>query len=436
MAAMNESNLYRAVWRWHFYAGLVVLPLLAWMATTGALYLYKPELERLFYGRWIEGVATSPPLPVSTLIARTKAQVDGPVTQVMRPTIPGESWRMTFTDRLGQDRLAFVDPDSGALLGMSSTGGPMDLVKQLHSLSVAGPIGNALVEIAAGWAILLVLTGVYLWWPRAGNRALSLAGKVAERRFWRNLHASVGVVAGGIILFLAVTGMPWTVFWGAQFHAFVAREGIGRPPAPSAPADAHHDAHLPWSLRGTTPPHGSMLPDLGPDRALAIAEARGLSPPWTLDLPAAHGRPYRITAAAEQTRKIRVIYVDPGTGTVLQDVRYKDFGLGARLFEWGIATHQGRQYGEANRLIMLLGCLATLMLAATAPIMWWKRRHGEGLRPPPPSADRAKARGVAGIMLAVGVLFPLTGLSMLLALAGRTLSIRIGRRLGKGMVGG
>jgi len=35
---MNVS-LYRAVWRWHFYAGLLILPVLAWMAATGALYL-------------------------------------------------------------------------------------------------------------------------------------------------------------------------------------------------------------------------------------------------------------------------------------------------------------------------------------------------------------------------------------------------------------
>ncbi|MEE7567672.1 biotin/lipoyl-binding protein, partial [Xanthomonas sp. Kuri4-3] len=36
---------YRAVWRWHFYAGLLVLPLLAWLALTGAaLVLYAWRL--------------------------------------------------------------------------------------------------------------------------------------------------------------------------------------------------------------------------------------------------------------------------------------------------------------------------------------------------------------------------------------------------------
>ena len=35
------SSPYRAVWRWHFYAGLLVLPFLMLMALTGALYLFQ-----------------------------------------------------------------------------------------------------------------------------------------------------------------------------------------------------------------------------------------------------------------------------------------------------------------------------------------------------------------------------------------------------------
>ncbi|RYY51963.1 MAG: PepSY domain-containing protein, partial [Comamonadaceae bacterium] len=39
LAASPVSGLYRRVWRWHFYAGLVCLPFLALLALTGALYL-------------------------------------------------------------------------------------------------------------------------------------------------------------------------------------------------------------------------------------------------------------------------------------------------------------------------------------------------------------------------------------------------------------
>jgi len=35
----DRWRFYRAVWRWHFYAGLFVLPFIAWLALTGAVYL-------------------------------------------------------------------------------------------------------------------------------------------------------------------------------------------------------------------------------------------------------------------------------------------------------------------------------------------------------------------------------------------------------------
>lgn len=56
------SNLYRAVWRWHFFAGLIILPVLVWLATTGAIYLYKPELERTLYRDWVELPRAAAPL--------------------------------------------------------------------------------------------------------------------------------------------------------------------------------------------------------------------------------------------------------------------------------------------------------------------------------------------------------------------------------------
>lgn len=303
------------------------------------------------------------------------------------------------------------------MLGVSAEGGPVEIVKDLHSLAITGPVGNALIEIVAGWAIVLVLTGFYLWWPRGGNRALSLAGRVGGRRFWRNFHASAGAVVGAVILFLAVTGMPWTVFWGARFHAIVAANGLGRPSPPHGSMADGHEEHLPWSLRGRAMPeagHG----DIGPDAAVRAATARGLGAPWVLDLPAKPGAPYRLAPLIDRAQDARLIYVDPSDGGVLGDIRWSQFGVGAKSFEWGIYTHQGQEFGEPNRLVMLLGCIGVWLLALSAPVMWWKRRRGGALTAPPRPDDPARARGVAAIMLAIGALFPLTGLTMLAALLG------------------
>lgn len=396
--------------------------MLACLAITGSIYLYKAEIERALYRDWIELPSGMQMLPVREMIEAVQQQTAGRVTQITRPAAENESWRFAVEKPNGEE-LAFVRPDTGLVLGTSRPGGPLELIKNLHSLTVAGPIANVLVEIVAGWTIVLVLTGFYLWWPRGGNKALSVAGRVGERRFWRNLHASTGALAGAVILFLAVTGMPWTAFWGARFHAFVAANQIGRP-KPPAVGNTEHEEHLPWSQRGQAMPHVASGVDVGPDRVLAAAQAAGLGAPWTLDLPPDANKPYRLAPAISRAQQARVLYVEPSSGRIVQDNRWAEFGPGAKAFEWGIYTHQGQQFGEANRLLMLSGCVGVLLLAATAPILWWKRRFA----PPPEPAGGRRGRGLAGIMLAVGALFPLTGATMMAALVVTSLRRRMADR--------
>ena len=66
----DTSALYRAVWRWHFIAGLVILPFVLIIAVTGAIYLFKDEINNAAYSglRIVEPAATEP-LPASQLVA-------------------------------------------------------------------------------------------------------------------------------------------------------------------------------------------------------------------------------------------------------------------------------------------------------------------------------------------------------------------------------
>ena len=56
------GKLYRAIWRWHFYAGLFVVPFILLLALTGAIYLFKPQLdawqERDWRGLPVAGAVT------------------------------------------------------------------------------------------------------------------------------------------------------------------------------------------------------------------------------------------------------------------------------------------------------------------------------------------------------------------------------------------
>ncbi|MDT7536331.1 PepSY domain-containing protein [Sphingobium sp. SA2] len=416
---MTDGAFYRAMMRWHFYAGIIVLPILALMAVTGALYLYKPEMEAFLYPVEIAAKPGVPTLPPARLIAEVEQASGEQATQITHPASATQSWRVTTKAADGAATVHFVDPHDGRLLGVMQGGGLMKTVKDLHSLALTGAVGNRLVEVVAGWAILLCITGLYLRWPRRGQPAIAIRGAVKGRLFWRDLHGTLGFLSAGVILFLAITGMPWTDVWGGGLRAVVAANDWGRPKMAVIPWTAPAKDALPWTLREGGVAKGAAG-DIGVDAVAGIAAKRGLADGYQLILPASPGAPYLVVTLVTRAADSRAITIDAASGAVVQDMDWRMFGPGAKAVEWGIATHQGQQYGEINRLLMLAGCVCLLALCLTAPVLWWKRRKQGRLTAPPRATGRAE-RVVAATMLLLGALFPLTGLSMIVALAGEWL---------------
>ncbi len=437
-AAGGQVSLYNAVWRWHFIAGLLALPFLLNLAVTGALYLFHPEIDGLLY-RSLETISAreAAPLPASTLVEQAEQQTAGKVLQLTLPAEPTRSMALSIQAPSGERRTAYLDPYDGTVLGTLPQGGVMAVVRKLHSLEFFGFFANCLIEIAAGWVVVLVLTGLYLWWPRGRKGGVvTIRATPRSRFFWRDLHAVTGAFASGVILFLAVTGMPWSPIWGKTVQQWTTSAGLGRPAPPvearsvhekPAPASEHHDhatsprANLPWALEQAAPPvsdpQATGRPGLGLDQAIAILAEQGLERPFGVALPTGPKGAYVGTFRPAEVERTRTIYVDQFTGKILGDVRFLDYGPAAKAIEWGISVHQGEQYGAVNRYVMLAGCVAIVLLVISAPIMWWKRRPKGSLAVPPPAADRRAALGVLAIVAVAGILFPLVGATILAALA-------------------
>jgi uncharacterized iron-regulated membrane protein len=269
----------------------------------------------------------------------------------------------------------------------------------------------------------------------------------------------MGVCAGAVIVFLAVTGMPWSAFWGQQFGRISGELDIGLPkylwgpgpsstlPAtsPSAPLEGLNA--VPWTLErvplpqsGTAPapsvpeahdhskahdhaPQATAVVDtedeavsIGLNKALRIFTAQGMPSGTPIRLPSGPQGVYTALSFPDDVRAERVLHLDRYTGAVLADVGYQDYGIAGRITEWGIAMHTGRQFGELNRLLMLAACLSIVALAASGLTMWWKRRpRGQFAAPQRRPGDRTTLGAVVAALL-LGLFYPLLGLSMITAL--------------------
>ena len=420
------SGAYRAVWRWHFYAGVLVMPFLMLLALTGGVYLFKDEIDHAVYRRMIEVPAAPGRAPPPGGPPPGAEAAGGRAANVVVPARQDEAVRLRVDRPDGEQRTVFLDPHTGRVTGVTAYGGVMETIKRLHSLELFGPVMNIVVEIVAGWSIILFATGLYLWWPRRRPvGVVTITATDAHRRpFWRDLHALTGLYVGGVILFLAVTGMPWSAVWGDRVLNLMRESGLGRPPAPAASGWGHAGHHDAPSGVGWTMEHavlyGRSAHDPSLARVMAVADGRGVPRPYTVNIPRDAAMAWTVAPETRRAEEARSLYVDGQTGDVRADVRWSQLGAGAKAFEWGIAVHQGLQYGQLNRIVMLLGCVGVWVLAVSGLMMWWKRRPPSLARrrlgaPPAPPGARVRF-AVLGIVLPLALLYPLTGLSLLAAL--------------------
>ncbi len=426
-AQSSSVNLYRAVWRWHFYAGLFVLPFLISLAVTGALYLFRDEFDNLIHSdlKRIEVAQNVPKALPSDILAAAVAAVPGTAVKYTTPGDPGASTEITVSTSEGK-RAVYVNTYTGQVAGsLPDRGTIMWTIRYIHSLKYFGTYTRYLIEIAAGWSILLVATGIYLWWPRRqSGGVLTVRGTPKKRVFWRDTHAVTGIFVGFFIVFLAVTGMPWSGVWGAKVNEWANGSNFGYPAGvrtdvPMSGEHLDHMAKTSWSLEQAKVPESTASATgqpIGIDAAIARFDGLGLATGYTVVLPTKPTGVYSGSVYPDDLSKQRVVHLDQYSGKPLIDMSYSDYGPLGKVLEWGINVHMGQQFGLANQIVLLAACVGIVLLTVSAGIMWWKRRPRGSLGVPPLPQDKRVLRGLLALLAIGGILFPLVGASLLVML--------------------
>jgi uncharacterized iron-regulated membrane protein len=447
------AAFHRTVWRWHFWAGLIVAPFLLMLSVTGAIYLFNDELNDLIYSDlWLVAPHASD-VPVSRMIAAALAAHPGAVSRVDLPATGTRAAVVYVAPHVGAPLRVHVDPGSGLVLGsLVYERTLVGIANDLHGKLMIGTIGDRLVELAACWALVLLVTGTILWWPRGQSGARWRAAgmfwprfDLRGRRFWRGLHGPVGVWSAALIGFLIVTGLPWAGISGDLLQRASAAAGVGYPASfrtHNAPHSVTMKAALgqvPWTLEAAPMPRsairasvdehaghaGHEMPAVtedaaaiaGIDRVVDLLASRGLSRGYWLYLPSGPDGVYTAVTYPDRPQGQRTIYVDRySLRQIGPEVRFADYGIVGRAIELGVQLHMGNYFGRLNQLLMLLPCVAIWVLTVSGVAMWWKRRPRGSLGAPAPIAG-ARAWGLIVALVVGGVLLPLFGASLLLIAA-------------------
>lgn len=442
-SADAKPHGYRAVWRWHFVAGLIIAPFLIVLTVTGAIYLFDREIEG-WWNRDIRMVAVDgAPLSLAEQEARVAARFPGAaVTRVSLPRGPGEASVWNIAAREGP-RNVYLDPYAGVVTGVVDPDlQPMVIVRKLHGTLLGGEFGSHVVELIACWTLVMMATGLWLWWPRRWRVRGVLVPRLAAsgRRYWRDLHSIPSMIVAAFVILLVLTGLPWSAFWGPQFARlgdvvpFVAASpNFKAPPAlagaPTADPHAMHrapppDAKLPWAIQHTAAPHATGT------GAATIADMEALLPQLRRNLwgegvrifyPRQPGDVFMVSYVPDKAEGQRTIYLDPGNARIVSNIGWADYSPVAKAVEWGVMVHMGRQYGLANQLANLIVCVALVGAIIAGIVLWWRRRPAGGIGVPLVHDGDRLPRPIAVVLAVMAVVFPLVGLTIVVVLVARKL---------------
>ena len=430
-------SFYNLAWRWHFYAGLFVAPFMILLALTGIIYLFKPQLDSLMYDHLLNVTPAHHSLSADEQLNRVKAAYpQGHISQYLPPINLERSAQFVLHNG-GRELNVFINPYNGDVLGEQDAKLNLQAVaRALHGELMIGTLGDRLVELAAGWGVVLVVSGLYLWWPRGQSAAGILWPRLSRRArpLWRDFHAVTGFWGAALLLFMLISGMTWTGFWGKQYadvwNQFPAAMWNNVPTSDIEARSLNTATRqtVPWALEKTPMPvsgahaehmgHGAMssgpaAPGITLQDVVDTATARKVEPGYSITLPTTATGVFTVAVFADDPRNDATLHVDQYTGQVLADVRWQHYGPVARATEMGVMLHEGKLFGSLNQIAILLVCLMILLSSISGLVIWWKRRPQGRLGVPPLRHDLPTWKTGVAIMIALAIVFPLVAASLI-----------------------
>ena len=402
----SRQRVRRAMVLTHRWVSLVAGIILLAFTTSGSVLLYQQEIIEASNPSAYAAAGGSHRVSLSRALEIVKA--NHPKDPPASATRMGDVIKVAT---VGEKNYT-VDSATGRELGEAHTPGWLEFLSNFHLcfLSCEGQVGyvsfmaaeiphtawltggeeNATVAslIIGGYGLillLLVITGLWAWWPRHGRWKASVTVRWGKGRFARDtdLHKVIGLVSLPLLFLWGYTAAafefdPVSKLWYAitpgteQEAPEPVSEGKGKDIAPAEAVSAAR-AVAPGKLTGIT------LPDAeDPTSTYTVSFSDGVDP-------YAHGSfPGNVSIA-----------VDRHSGKATRTDSTGKEPIAQTVWSWNYPLHSGVFMNGWWRIIWLVFSLMPLALAATG-LSTWLVRHKNARRKREAAAARRKGEGTAG----------------------------------------
>lgn len=345
-------------------SGLVVFI----VALTGSLLVFEDELEPVLYPRFhkVDVVEGAHRLPLDAIVSSAqKAFPDKKVGRILVEPHPDRTVIIALKQsKKEKDLLSVaVDPYTGQVVDSRiEQDSFFAVVIRLHRYLCMGDTGKVITGISCCSFLIIMLSGLVLWWPNRKNRKQRFRVKwvASFKRLNWDLHAVLGFYVVPFTFLIASTGLIWSYKWvnNLLFYAFDGKPQTKRE-APANPTAAVAKQAVFFEKIYTET--NRLLPNTGL---------------VTLTMPEKDSLAVTVSKSNDEAAISNIVdflYFDNKTGDLVKKRLYDDETKGFKARRVIFPIHTGSLLGWPTKIIALLAALTAASLPITGFMIWWGR---------------------------------------------------------------
>lgn len=364
----------------HLWLGLPTGLVVFILGLTGAIYCFAPELQELQPYRTVKEENKSF-LPPSQIRRIAEESLPGKVIQRIYFDAKDKALMVLFSKKDEYTYSVFINPYSGEVMKVRNNDQDfLSVILQIHR-TLKIPYGHEIIRWSTAIFLLLVITGLVLWWPknnRTAKHGFKIMWSAHPKRLNYDLHKVLGFYVSWIAIFMALTGLMFAFETYANFVYKMtgANQSIVQKKPPFSDTTG--------TTSGGAEPIDRIWQQVEPDLHKQYAAAMFVLP-----------------ATKEGAILLRV---NPEKGTLYKtDFRYFDQHSGKEFlgaYVWGrykdaqtmadnirrmnYDLHTGAIFGLPGRVALFCVALVVASLPITGFYFWWgkKRKAKRSLKQP------------------------------------------------------
>ncbi|MCU0416005.1 MAG: PepSY domain-containing protein [Cytophagaceae bacterium] len=355
----------------HLYLGLASGIVILVVALTGALWAFETEISDWIYSYRKVEVQNKTTVSMTELKRAAIPYLKGNEISYIQLPAKNRSAELGYYKKVNDKEehvRVYLNPYTAEVLHVSNNEHTIfDYIIELHVNLMLGEVGKYIVDVATLILLVLVFTGIILWWPK--NKA------AAKQRFWfkwkqgvlwkrknYDLHNILGFYSSFIAIFIILTGLAWGFTWVNKSIYFLASGG-----------QPYKEWPIYYAISDSTQKQIAGVED----KMLADAKKRYIKPFEAISIWYPEPKKEAVAVYLNPDENVfyngDAFYYDPRTGDAIAQDLYKNFNAAEKLRSMYYDIHVGKILGLPGQFLVFFASLIVASLPVTGFYIWYGR---------------------------------------------------------------